>query len=490
MWDGQDLTCDSPGVIRALEWTRGYTRKYGVEEMAAFGARSVPFASGQNFFMAGKIAMELQGIYFHQFIEKYAPDFELGVAPFPTDGSTTAMVTLVQADVLSIPRGARHPDEAWEFIRFVQRPEVMEDLCLRQRRFSPLKKTSEEFYARHPHPYIRLFRELAEKGDNQEWPRTPIQAEYSDELKPGIRARVAVEAGTGRRDGGGQAPHPAKTRPAQRKVGEGEGPEGEGMGRRAVTRTERRNLRNGLLFTLPWTIGLIVFTMFPAAMSLGFSLSDYSLLNEPVFVGLTNYKDMAVDNVFHTALWNTGVYAAMALPFGMVLAIALALLLNQQILARPVFRTIFFLPSLVPLVALAILWNWILQGNTGALNHLLGLAGIKGPNWLGDPAWSKPALVVTGLWGVGNAVVIYLAGLQDVPRDFYEAARVDGANWWQQTWHITLPMISPVIYFNLLMGCIGVLQIFAVPYRDDSRRPACAPRCSTPCTSTSRRSAS
>jgi ABC-type glycerol-3-phosphate transport system substrate-binding protein len=150
--------------------------------MAAFGARSVPFASGQNFFMAGKIAMELQGIYFHQFIEKYAPDFELGVAPFPTDGSTSAMVTLVQADVLSIPRGARHPDEAWEFIRFVQQPEVMEDLCLRQRRFSPLKKTSEEFYARHPHPYIRLFRELAEKGDNQEWPRTPIQAEYSDEL--------------------------------------------------------------------------------------------------------------------------------------------------------------------------------------------------------------------------------------------------------------------------------------------------------------------
>jgi multiple sugar transport system permease protein len=236
------------------------------------------------------------------------------------------------------------------------------------------------------------------------------------------------------------------------------------MGGRAVTRIERRNLRNGVLFTLPWTIGLIVFTMFPAAMSLGLSLSDYSLLNEPVFVGLTNYKDMAVDNVFQTALWNTGVYAAMALPFGMVLAIALALLLNQRILARPVFRTIFFLPSLVPLVALAILWNWILQGNTGALNHLLGLVGIKGPNWLGDPAWSKPALMVTGLWGVGNAVVIYLAGLQDVPRDFYEAARVDGASWWQQTWHITLPMISPVIYFNLLMGCIGVLQIFAVPY--------------------------
>jgi multiple sugar transport system permease protein len=231
-----------------------------------------------------------------------------------------------------------------------------------------------------------------------------------------------------------------------------------------MTRTERRNLVTGILFTLPWTLGLLAFTVFPATMSLGLSFCDYSLLNEPAFVGGQNYRDLAVDNVFHTTLWNTGVYAVMALPFGMVLAIGLALLLNQQIVARPAFRTVFFLPSLVPLVALAILWNWLLQGESGALNQVLGFVGIKGPNWLGDAAWSKPALVMTGLWGVGNAVVIYLAGLQDVPRDFYEAARVDGANWWQQTWHITLPMISPVIYFNLLMGCIGVLQIFAVPF--------------------------
>ncbi len=182
IWDGKELTCDSPAVLRAMEWVRGYTKKYGIEKMNAMGARNVPFASGQNFFMAGKIAMELQGIYFHQFIQKYAPDFELGVAPFPVERPDLGDVTLVQCDVLSIPRGSRHPDEAWEFIRFVQRQDVMEDLCVRQRRFSPLRKTSEEFYARHPHPYIRLFRRLAEGTNNQEWPRTPIQSEYSDEL--------------------------------------------------------------------------------------------------------------------------------------------------------------------------------------------------------------------------------------------------------------------------------------------------------------------
>lgn len=231
-----------------------------------------------------------------------------------------------------------------------------------------------------------------------------------------------------------------------------------------MTREDRRNLVKGLLFTAPWLVGLAVFTTIPALMSLYYSFCDYSVLNPPVFIGTTNFADLARDEVFWQSLNNTLIYAVAALPLGTVLGIVLALLLNQQIIARPVFRTIFFLPSLVPLVALAILWQWIFNGEFGVLNHALGWFGIDGPNWLTDTTWAKPALIITALWGVGNSVVIYLAGLQDVPRDFYEAARVDGANWWQQTRHITLPMISPVIYFNVIMGTIGVLQIFAVPY--------------------------
>lgn len=231
-----------------------------------------------------------------------------------------------------------------------------------------------------------------------------------------------------------------------------------------MTREDRRNLVKGLLFTAPWLVGLAVFTTIPALMSLYYSFCDYSVLNPPVFIGTTNFTDLARDEVFWQSLNNTLIYAVAALPLGTVLGIVLALLLNQQIIARPVFRTIFFLPSLVPLVALAILWQWIFNGEFGVLNHALGWFGIDGPNWLTDTTWAKPALIITALWGVGNSVVIYLAGLQDVPRDFYEAARVDGANWWQQTRHITLPMISPVIYFNVIMGTIGVLQIFAVPY--------------------------
>ncbi len=231
-----------------------------------------------------------------------------------------------------------------------------------------------------------------------------------------------------------------------------------------MTRQERSNLLKGLAFTAPWIIGLCLFTFYPCVMNVYYSLTDFSLLNKPAFVGMQNYQDMISDKVFIKTLSNTWIYTVMALPFGMIVALFLALLLNQKIIARPVFRTIFFLPSLVPLVALAVLWNWLFRTNDGAINAALGLIGITGPDWLGSTFWSKPALVITGLWGCGQAVVIYLAGLQDVPRDYYDAAQIDGANWYQQTVNITLPLISPVIYFNLIIGCIGTLQIFAVPY--------------------------
>lgn len=231
-----------------------------------------------------------------------------------------------------------------------------------------------------------------------------------------------------------------------------------------MTREERLQLRNGLLFISPWVFGFFVFLLFPIGMSIYFSFCDYSVLTPPVYIGTANYTDLLTEAIFWKSVWNTLFYAALALPLGTVLALVLALMLNANIVARPFFRTIFFLPSLVPLVALAVLWNWIFNGEYGVLNYALSVTGIKGPDWLGTTTWSKPAIVLTSLWGVGHAIVIYLAGLQDVPTTLYEASKVDGANWWQQTLNVTLPMISPVIYFNLIMGCIGVLQVFAVPY--------------------------
>jgi multiple sugar transport system permease protein len=226
----------------------------------------------------------------------------------------------------------------------------------------------------------------------------------------------------------------------------------------------RKEALAGYLFASPWLIGFCVFLLYPLGASIYYSFCEYSVLKPPVWIGTENYRELARDEVFWTGVKNTFLYAAMALPAGMALAIGLAMLLNSKVRGMAFYRTLFFLPSLVPAVSLAVLWLWVLNGQHGVLNAALKGAGVTGPNWLGDPAWSKPALVVLGIWGVGNAVLIYLAGLQDVPTSLLEAAELDGASPWQKTRNVTIPMISPVILFNGIMGIIGTFQVFTVPY--------------------------
>ena len=231
-----------------------------------------------------------------------------------------------------------------------------------------------------------------------------------------------------------------------------------------MTKVTRRNLGKGLLFISPWVVGFLVFMLYPIGASLYYGFCDYSVLKPPLWIGTWNYEDLVKDEVFWTSLWNTVIFAAFALPLGLIVSLTVALLLNTGVRGLPVYRTLFFLPSLVPLVALAVLWMWIFNGKHGILNHLLKHIGIDGPGWLSTTVWAKPALILMSVWGVGHAMVIYLAGLQDVPQSLYESADLDGANAFQKIWHITLPLISPVIYFNLVMGIIGTFQIFAVPY--------------------------
>ncbi len=226
----------------------------------------------------------------------------------------------------------------------------------------------------------------------------------------------------------------------------------------------RKEALAGWLFVSPWIIGILVFMTYPILASIYFSFCEYSVLKAPLWIGFDNYRELMKDEVFWITLKNTAYYAAMALPLGMIVAIGLALLLNTKVKGMTIYRTIFFLPSLVPMVSLAVLWLWIFNGEHGILNQALNVVGIRGPSWLSDPSWSKPALVLMSVWGVGNAIVIYLAGLQDVPTQLLESADLDGATSWQKTRHVTLPMISPVILFNLIMGIIGTLQVFTVPY--------------------------
>ena len=227
---------------------------------------------------------------------------------------------------------------------------------------------------------------------------------------------------------------------------------------------KRAETRTALLFAAPWILGFFIFLLYPLASSLYYSFCDYSVLKDPVWIGGANYQGLFADELFWTTLGNTLFYAAIALPLGMVVDLGLAMLLNTKVRGQTVYRTIFFLPSLVPMVSLAVLWLWMFNTEPGLISQTLRRTGLPVPNWLTDPLWAKPALILMGVWGMGNAMVIYLAGLQDVPTSLYEAADLDGAGPWRKTRNVTLPMISPVILFNLIMGIIGTLQIFTVPY--------------------------
>ncbi len=230
-------------------------------------------------------------------------------------------------------------------------------------------------------------------------------------------------------------------------------------------RLESRNLLKGLAFLSPWLIGLTVFTAAPIVLSLYFSVCNYSLLQPPLFIGAANYLHLVHDPVFWKSLENTLYYAALALPAGMIVAIGVALLLNTNLRGRSLYRTLIFLPSLTPVVASAMLWLWLFNAKLGLINVVLEKLGVAHPpGWLISPRWAMPALALMSLWGVGNTVVIYLAGLQDVPRELYEAADLDGAGALAKTWHVTLPCLSPVIFFNVVMGIIGTLQNFTAPF--------------------------
>lgn len=237
-----------------------------------------------------------------------------------------------------------------------------------------------------------------------------------------------------------------------------------------MTSRTRRNLRNGLLFTLPWTIGLCVFILYPVLSSFTYSFCDYSVLRPPVFIGMENYTELIHDAVFWKSLWNTAIFALVAIPLGLITALTMALLLNNKVRGVVFYRTILFIPSLVPMVTLAMLWMWLFNGSYGIINYALNSffqflhLPFRAPGWLLDPAWAKPALVIMSMWTCGHAMVIFLAGLQDIPVALYESAEIDGAKAWHKTIHITLPMLSPVIYFNMIMGIIGTFQVFAIPY--------------------------
>jgi len=253
--------------------------------------------------------------------------------------------------------------------------------------------------------------------------------------------------------------------------------------------TEVREAGWGMVFVSPWVLGLIIFTVGPILASLYYSFTDYDILGSPIWIGLENYArafnlgkiipafaQIKGDRLTGLAISKTLIYAGVLVPLGTAGSLLLALLLNQELKGTYVFRTLFYIPSLVPSIASVMLWKYLMHPRVGLINSALAAIGIQGPGWLDNPKTALMSVILIGLWGSmgGNRMLIFLAGLQSVPRELYEAAELDGAGGWARFSHVTLPMISPTVLFNLILGVIGALQVFTIAFAGTSGGPSYA----------------
>ena len=231
------------------------------------------------------------------------------------------------------------------------------------------------------------------------------------------------------------------------------------------SRMRRKEARAGLIFVLPWVIGFLVFTLYPIASSLYYSLCNYKVIKDPVFIGLNNYIALFHDKTFIDSCKNTLYMIVFGVPITTFVSIWIAIMLNyKKIKGTSWMRVVFFIPTLVPTVVACLLWIWVMQPDSGVLNTVLGYFGIKGPGWLASPTWSKPAFILMMIWTCGNAIIIYLAGLQDISDSLYDAAAIDGAGFFRASISISIPLLRPTMLYNVTMLIIGVFQWFAEPY--------------------------
>jgi len=222
-------------------------------------------------------------------------------------------------------------------------------------------------------------------------------------------------------------------------------------GRRTVT---------GYIFIGPFILGVLLWVLIPALVAIWLVFHDWNLISPASYAGLDNVLRLGTDKLFWQALKVTTVYTAFSVPLGLVISFGLALLINQQVRGIALFRTIYYLPSIMPVVAAAVLWSWIFNTEFGLMNIVLRYVGLPKIAWLQEPSWAMPAFILMSLWSVGAPMIIFLAGLQGIPEVFYEAARIDGAGRWAQLRHITVPLMTPTIFFNLVIGIIYSFQAF------------------------------
>ena len=501
--DGKTITLNDPKIVQALQYMKDvYNAIGGVEQVAAFQS-SFPGGGALDPFFNGQVAMKIDGSFALTGFSDYAPNLRFRAVPAPSPAGMP-QITWTGGYAHAIPVGCKSPALSFEFIRFMASDRItryIEDLKVRQAKSrgstylpisTPRPKLNQEIYDRYVKgnaaipPRIRdaaaTAVELAKVARFR--PPTPVGQVLWDEhiraYEQAVRGKLSPQAAL---DYG--------TEVVQRRLNSINRDRALPMvpwwivwtsvaavaavtaifiylfgGRRQLLRDlVGAEARTGVLCVSPWVFGFLALTAGPMIASGVLSLSEYDILHGARWVGMENYRILFTsDPLVWKSLLNT-TYMILGVPLGMAVGLGIAMILNQEVKGMSVYRTVFYLPAIVPAVASSILWIWILSPEQGLINALLRMVGVAHPpNWLVSDSWlfgSKTGIIVMGLWGAGASMIIWLAGLRDIPTGLYEAASIDGAGPLRQFWNVTLPMLTPYIFFNLLIGIIGTLQIFA-----------------------------
>ena len=511
--DGRTCTLDNPHSVGALQYMADfYDQLGGYDKVNIFQSG---FQGGeQDPFFTGKIGMVITGSWNLNTIARYAPDLDFAVAPAPVPAARLKgegrfkgqdpFITWAGGSSLAIPMGARHPKEAWRLIKWM----TSEDAALigagAQKKFN-LKQGRPYVFDFTSRPAIN--QRLLEQFPPENLRLKEAQTTFID-LLPASKYRPVTFVG--------QTLWDAHIRAFERACQHAQTPKAALAEQRVLVQKEldkafqraslpmfsftwplvaiaalslgglafggtriqrqlgksraaKREALAGYLMAGPWIVGFLLLTAGPILASILLAFSDYDVLHAPRFTGLSNFQTLFTDDreLMAKAFGNAAYLAVIGIPLGMATGLAIAMLLNMKMKGMNWYRTAFYIPSIVPGIASSVLWLWILAGDPskGLLNALWSATltqwfGLAAPGWFGVADWAKPGLIIQGLWGAGGGMILWLAGLQGIPSSLYEAARIDGASGWKQFRHITLPMLSPYIFFNLIMGTIGALQEF------------------------------
>jgi multiple sugar transport system permease protein len=513
------VTMDAPPVVRALRFmTDLYDDLGGIGQVDAY---QQSFQSGAlDPYLRGHIALKIDGDWSLADIADWKPDMDFIVSPAPIPADRLASgahpITWAGGWALVMPATAKRKEGAFKLIQYLRSWEACqlleqgkrEQRHSRGRLYMPSGNANRVFYERLvgeaidanpaiPPRFKQAYRVLEEMMDyTLIRPVTPVgQLLWNQQVRAFEGAVHHKYPGSG--DEPARAALVDNQRDVQRQLDRILSPPAgrpvswqpyfwaygvllalpfAAMWWAYRTRRRRfgwkaREIGAALFFASPWLIGFAVLVGGPIAFSIVMSFTAYDVLSPATYAGLGNYQEVFDDQLFYKSLANTG-YMVLRIPLGMIISLAIAMLLNRSLRGIGFYRTAFYLPSIMPLVAASLLWIWLFNPNFGAFNAVLGLFTANPPNWLWDEDWSKPSLIIMNLWTAGGGMIIWLAGLQSIPVHLYEAAKVDGASAWQRFWNITLPMLSPYILFNLIMGLIGTMQIFGEAYIMTAGGPA------------------